>query len=145
GIRKLQPGHFLEWSPRAARVEAYWRPPVRSRKCSLETATDELDSLMRRSVREHLIADVPLGVWVSGGLDSSTILHYAAQAGAARLKTFSVTFRGRSCDESSYISEISKHYGTEHFEFDLNDDIDLPAAIEKLVYHSDEPCADAGA
>src|SRR5262249_40637259 len=106
---------------------------------------EELDSLLQSSVREHLTADVPLGLWISGGLDSSTILHYAAQARATRLKTFSVTFRGRSCDESSYISEISRRYGTEHFELDLNDGMELRAAIQKLVYHSDEPCADAGA
>ena len=68
----------------------------------LESAKEELDRLLRSAVREHLISDVPLGVWSSGGLDSSTILHYAAEASPARLKTFSVSFQGRSFDETQY-------------------------------------------
>ena len=99
---------------------------------------------MRASVREHLIADVPLGIWASGGLDSSTILHYAAEE-APGLKTFSVSFRGASHDESPWFREVAKKYGTEHHEFDLNPEQDLPATIERMVHYLDEPTADAGA
>ena len=56
--------------------------------------------LLKLSVKEHLLADVPLGVWLSGGVDSSTLLHYAAEASGSRLKTFSISFHGRSFDES---------------------------------------------
>ena len=72
------------------------------------------------AVREHLVSDVPLGVWSSGGLDSSTILHYAAEAAPARLKTFSISFHGREFDESEYFREIASKYQTDHHEFDLN-------------------------
>ena len=96
-------------------------------------------------MREHLISDVPLGVWASGGLDSSTILHYAAQATSAQLKTFSVSFRGRSFDESPYFRLVADKYGTDHHEFDLNPSAELAPAIEELAYYSDEPSADAGA
>ena len=84
-------------------------------------------------------------MWLSGGIDSSTILHYASQASSSRLKTFSISFRGRSFDESSYIQRMVEEYGTEHEELDLNPDLDLQGAIEEFAYYSDEPSADAGA
>ena len=84
-------------------------------------------------------------MWLSGGLDSSTILHYASRASSARLKTFSISFRGRSFDESSYIQNMVSEYGTEHDELDLNPEEDLNGAIQEFAYYSDEPSADAGA
>jgi asparagine synthase (glutamine-hydrolysing) len=78
-------------------------------------------------------------------LDSSTILHYAATESGARLKTFSVSFAGRSFDESRYFREMARLYGTEHHELDLNPELDLAAVIEDFAYYSDEPSADAGA
>ncbi len=76
--------------------------------------------LLDQSVREHLMSDVPLGVWLSGGVDSSTILHYAAQASSTRLKTFSISFNGRSFDETQYIRQVVEQYGTDHEQLDLN-------------------------
>jgi len=101
--------------------------------------------LLQKSVREQLMSDVPVGIWLSGGLDSSTILRYAAHAGTAQLRTFSITFKGRSFDESASIAETSRHYGSRHTEFDLDETADLEDAIEKMAYYSDEPSADAGA
>ena len=100
---------------------------------------------MRSAVHEHLISDVPLGVWSSGGLDSTTILHYAAEASPNKLKTFSVSFRGRTFDESQYFREVATRYGTDHHEFDLNPEVDIQAALEQFAWYSDEPSADAGA
>lgn len=146
GIVKLPPGHWLEWRNGRIQSGSYWKLNFSVRPdWSLEEAKEELDSLLADAVREHLISDVPLGVWSSGGLDSSTILHYAAQNYPGRLKTFSVSFRGRSFDETPYFRLVSSVYGTDHHEFDLNPDQDLPAAIEELSYYCDEPSADAGA
>ncbi|HUI56711.1 MAG TPA: asparagine synthase (glutamine-hydrolyzing) [Bryobacteraceae bacterium] len=146
GIKKLQPGHLLEWRNGKVWIERWWRPPARNGGSrSLESAKEELDWLLRDAVREHLVSDVPLGVWASGGLDSSTILHYAAAASGAPLKTFSVSFAGRSFDESQYFREVARIYGTDHHEFDLNPDVELESAIEDFAYYSDEPSADAGA
>jgi asparagine synthase (glutamine-hydrolysing) len=146
GIEKLPPGHWLEWRDGRITTEAYWRirfqpDPALDRNA----AKQELDRLLRDSVREHLVADVPLGVWSSGGLDSSTVLHYAAEAAPGRVKTFSVSFRGREFDESPYFRQVAQHYGTDHHEFDLNPEQDLAGAIEQLAHYSDEPSADAGA
>lgn len=146
GIRKVPPGHFLEWRHGKICMEAWWTLPVgRPRRISMEDATTELDRLLGDSIREHLVSDVPLGVWASGGLDSSTILHYAAPASSTRLKTFSVSFAGRSFDESRYFREIARVYGTDHHEFNLGPDLDLRSAIEDFAFYSDEPSADAGA
>ena len=146
GIRKVRPGHFLEWRHGKTWMEPWWNPPAcESQDWTLETAKGELDRLLRDSVREHLVSDVPLGVWASGGLDSSAILHYAAEQTTGRLKTFSVSFAGRSFDESPYFREIARAYGTDHHEFDLNPELELQSAIEDFAYYSDEPSADAGA
>ena len=146
GIEKLQPGHWLEWRNGTVRSDRYWNLQFRpDPKLDLESAKDQLDDLMRISVREHLVSDVPLGVWSSGGLDSTTILHYAAEQSPSRLKTFSVSFPGRSFDESRYFREVAKTYQTEHYEFELKPEQDLVDMVQQLAYYSDEPSADAGA
>src|SRR6202790_212275 len=117
GIEKLPPGNWLDWREGRVKTSCYWSLAFQpEQRYTLDSAAEELDGLLADSIREHLVADVPLGIWASGGLDSSTILHYAAA-----------------------------HYGTEHHEFDLNPDVDLESAIESLAFHSDEPGADAGA
>ncbi len=146
GIEKLPPGQWLEWVDGIVRVEPYWKlpgGPVRERP--LDSACEELDSLLQQSVKEHLLSDVPLGLWLSGGVDSSTVLHYAATASAKPIKTLSISFQGRSFDETEYIRAAAKKYGTEHTEFDLNPEADLRGAIEEFAYYSDEPSSDAGA
>jgi asparagine synthase (glutamine-hydrolysing) len=146
GVEKLPPGHWYEWHDGSVRTESYWRLPAAApRVRDLESAKEELDFLLQQSVREHLLSDVPLGVWLSGGIDSSTILHYAAATNHARLKTFSISFNGRSFDETEHIQRVVSHYGTDHEQLDLNPQEDLQGAIEQFAYYSDEPSADAGA
>jgi asparagine synthase (glutamine-hydrolysing) len=146
GIQKLPPGHWLEWQDGRMRKHSYWRiPDIKPTPQSLEDAKAELDYLLGNAVREHLMSDVPLGVWLSGGVDSSTILHYAAQASNSRLRTFSIGFNGRSFDESPYIRKVVEHYGTDHEQLNLSPDEDLEGAIEDIAYYSDEPSADSGA
>ena len=146
GIDKLTPGSWLEWRAGEVREEVFWKLRMEPREdWTVARARGELDRLMRRSVREQLVADVPVGIWLSGGLDSSTVLHYAAEESLQPLQTFSITFRGRRFDESRYIRQIAEHYGTEHHELDLNPQSDLREAIEHLTYYADEPCADSSA
>lgn len=146
GIEKLSPGHFLDWRDGKTTISAYWTLEFRpDSRLDLESAKDELDRLLRSAVREHMVSDVPLGVWSSGGLDSSTVLHYAAESAPAHLKTFSVSFQGRKFDESRYFREIARQYRTDHHEFDLNAGIDIQGAVEELAHYSDDPSADAGA
>ena len=146
GIEKLRPGHFLEWRDGRVHEQLFWKlPHTQNEKWTLPDAELALDGLLIQSVREHLLSDVPVGIWLSGGIDSSALLHYASQESSQRVKTFSVTFQGRSFDETPYIHQLVKQYQTEHYELDLNPTLDLPSAIEELAYYSDEPFADAGA
>ena len=146
GIEKLRPGHWLEWRDGAVRSECYWKLPIGTQPhWTLDSARLELDSLLKKSVREHLLSDVPLGLWLSGGIDSSTMLHYAAAASRNKLKTFSIAFPGQKFDETAYIREMASRYETDHHEFDLHEESTLGSAIDEFSHYFDEPNADGGA
>jgi asparagine synthase (glutamine-hydrolysing) len=146
GIQKLRPGHILESRRGKVWIRPYWKIRFQpDNRIDGESARAELDSLLRESVREHMVSDVPLGVWASGGLDSSAVLHYAAEAASSKLKTFSIAFDAGCCDESRYFREIARIYGTDHHEFRMSAGQAIPDAVEELVEYSDEPGADAGA
>ncbi|MBK5291225.1 MAG: asparagine synthase (glutamine-hydrolyzing) [Acidobacteriia bacterium] len=146
GIEKLEPGGWLEWRDGEIKTGAHWRLYFDPKpETALEAAKEELDGLMKTAVKDHMVSDVPLGIWLSGGLDSSAITHYAAQASSKKLRTFSVSFQGRSFDESAYSRQVAAQYGTEHHEFDLGPGENLTGAIQQMAHYSDEPSADAGA
>ena len=146
GIEKVRPGCWLEWRDGDLCSGTYWELPFGSPvQCDPQAAQTQLEGLLSHSIREHLLTDVPLGVWLSGGLDSSAILHYASAASSKPLKTFSISFNGRSFDETDGIRKTVAHYGTEHYEFDVNANTGLQDAIEEFAYFADEPTADAGA
>ena len=147
GITKLRPGHMLEWHNRQIVLQEFAKrreQPERAPR-NLNDACEELDELLKLAVSEQLVAEVPVGVWLSGGVDSSTITHYASMLSTRKLKTFSITFHGRSFDESKHIQSVARHYGTDHTELDLSANADLAEVIAELSYYSDEPSADAGA
>jgi asparagine synthase (glutamine-hydrolysing) len=144
GIEKLPPGHYLDWQDGQMTVEPFWELRFEPRLDLQEPeAVEELDQLLRQSIREHLISDVPLGVLLSGGIDSSTIVHYAATASASRLRTFSVSFAGRSFDESRYFRQVAEQYNTEHHEFDLARGLGFQDTIRQFAAYADEPCGDS--
>lgn len=146
GIIKLMPGHYLEWQSGRCSLHSYVNAgSPQKAPSSIDAACDELGGLLTQSLKEQLVSDLPVGIWLSGGLDSSTILHYAANAHQRPLQTYSITFHGRSFDESRYIREVSSRFGTRHSEFDLSESADLVDAIEQIAFYSDEPSADAGA
>ncbi len=96
GIQKLRPGHLLESRHGKVWIRPYWQLRFKpDSRIDLESAKSELDSLLRQSVRDHLVSDVPLGIWASGGLDSSAVLHYAAEASTAPLRDLLDRFRFR--------------------------------------------------
>jgi asparagine synthase (glutamine-hydrolysing) len=145
GIEKLPAGSWMECRAGEIRAGAYWRNKFDPQEIGLEEACTQLDRLLKESMAEHLVSDVPLGIWASGGLDSSAILHYAAEVSSRKLETFSISFAGRRFDESQYFRLLAGRYNTVHREFDMSGDVDLTAAIHEMAYYSDEPSADAGA
>mgnify|MGYP001227086253 CR=1 FL=1 len=148
GIEKLRPGHTLTWSvaDRSVRLRQYWAPSLNgdgggASRRSLDEECEELRAVLRESVRKELISDVPLGVFLSGGIDSSAVTAMMTQLGGD-VKTFSVGFAERSFDEAPYAREVARHLGTDHRELTLEPAM-LLGLIPKLPVLLDEPLGDA--
>lgn len=147
GVEKLPPAHAATYQvdTGAWRMWRWWalpEPPAdESHSSSAETLTDELEALLSESVRRQLVADVPVGVLLSGGLDSSIVAALAARA-SARVRTFTIAFPGSgSFDEAPYARAVAEHCGTEHSEL-----VAEPATVEllpQLAAQYDEPLADS--
>jgi asparagine synthase (glutamine-hydrolysing) len=147
GISKLPPAHTLEWWVGSGihRLHRYWSPTLEeengSRGRSLDEECEELRTVLRESVRKELISDVPLGVFLSGGIDSSAVTAMMSQLGT-EVKSFSVGFAERSFDESRYARQVAQHLGTDHHELTLEPSM-LLELIPKLPTLLDEPLGDA--
>jgi len=143
-IRKLPPGHRLVWQSGQLRVEPYWQ--VRwGNKLALteEEALEQFGDLLRDAVRRRLIADVPLGAFLSGGMDSSTVVAEMAALSSTPVKTFSIGFGERDFDELRYARLVAERFGTDHHELVVE-----PRALDvlpKLVKHYGEPYGDSSA
>lgn len=141
-IHTLPPGACLRWRPGSDAAPRQWwtLPDASGATPAAEALAEETDMLLARAVKDQLVADVPLGAFLSGGIDSSLIVHYMADAGARPLKTFSVRFAEAGFDESPAARAVAEKYGTEHHVLDapeLGADT-LAAALADL----DQPLAD---
>src|SRR5262245_6141385 len=147
GTSKLPPGHVLVWEDGRTRVERYARPaPVDAadvRRAGEAELAAELRARMRDSVRAHLVSDVPVGVLLSGGVDSSALAALAAEEGTGPLRTFSIGFEERSFDELGDARLVAERYGTTHRELVLRPDAAL--LLPALADAFDEPFADSSA
>ena len=144
GIRKLPPGNYLSFSKGQVKVSEYWDfdySTTTSRKES--DYLEELRSLLDESVRLRLISDVPLGAFLSGGVDSSTVVALMARHMDQPVKTFSIGFHEDSYNELEYARLTAKKFGTDHHEFFVTPEI--CEIVEELVWHFDEPFADSSA
>jgi asparagine synthase (glutamine-hydrolysing) len=146
-VRKLEPGTLLVWEDGAIRRRRYARPrPVaasQTRDGSAAELAAELREVLRDSVRAHLVSDVPVGVLLSGGVDSGGITALAAAESAAPVKTFSIGFEEGGFDELDRARLVAERYGTDHHELILRPDaVDL---LPKLVDAFDEPFGDSSA
>src|SRR5690348_5682073 len=145
--RKLPPGHVLVWEDGTVSLERYARPaPLPEdelRKDDEAELIEELRSRLRDSVRAHLLADVPVGVLLSGGIDSSALAALASEESAEPVRTFSIGFEERSFDELADARLVADRYGTRHRELVLRPDAALlfPALADAF----DEPFADSSA
>ena len=118
GISKLPAGHTLTWESGRLAVRKYWDLSFKKPKPkpTVEATSEHLLELLSESVRRRLISDVPLGVLLSGGIDSSTVAALAVRHSAGAVKTFSIGFEEASFDESAHAKKVAEHLGTEHFE-----------------------------
>jgi asparagine synthase (glutamine-hydrolysing) len=143
-VEKLPPGHLLIWRDGAVRVENYWRLPAEETFSGSESdAVEALRAVLTDAVRSHLMSDVPLGAFLSGGIDSSTVVALMAQTSGGRVKTFSIGFDEPAFDELAHARRVARHFDTDHHEFTVKPD--GVRILDDLVAHFDEPFADSSA
>jgi asparagine synthase (glutamine-hydrolysing) len=150
-IKKLGSAHYLtaQCSPGGGAVNEqvqYWRPPLPRAEKTRATTADlavELVERLRESVKLRMISDVPLGAFLSGGVDSSSVVALMAGLGSGPVKTFSIGFPNKEYDETRYARVVAERYGTDHEEFIVEPD--ALSVIPKLVWHYGEPFADSSA
>lgn len=143
GVRKLEPGHrMLVREGRIVRDEAYWSIDLTTKPIAEADAVARLDSTLRSATERRLMSDVPLGVFLSGGIDSSAVAWYAQQCSTRRIDTFSIGFEEASYDESDHARLVADRIGSAHHVEILRqrDSLDL---IPELYAKLDEPFADA--
>jgi asparagine synthase (glutamine-hydrolysing) len=145
GIKKLPGGHLLVWKEGQVSTRKYWdlKFPSQPAQRSEAELAEELRSRLKEAVRLRLISDVPLGVFLSGGIDSSTVVALMAELRpASTIKTFSIGFEEKSFDESSHARRVAEFFGTDHREELLNSQT-LLDILPQVASFLDEPFADA--
>jgi asparagine synthase (glutamine-hydrolysing) len=145
GVRKLPPAHSLWFDLRSGRLtlDKYWSPPrPQATDATLDELTGRMEQLLTDAVRRQLHADVPVGILLSGGLDSSLVTAIAARVSSRPVRTFNVSFRGHGThDESPHARLVASHFGTEHTEL-----VGEPASVDllpMLARQYDEPIGDS--
>lgn len=143
-IRKLEPGHWMKWKAGQVNMERYWLPDFSKKiKITEEEAIHETTRILRESTKLRMISEVPLGAFLSGGVDSSTVVALMAQESSGPVKTFSIGFEEQDFSELKYAKRVAEHVGAEYNEFVVR-----PNALEilpTLVEHYGEPYADSSA
>jgi asparagine synthase (glutamine-hydrolysing) len=144
GIRKLPPAHVLTWQGGEPEVSRYWRLSFAApRNCSLPEAREIVRDSLLEATRIRLRADVPVGAFLSGGVDSSAVVAAMAREGSGQVRTFSIGFDDERYDETRYARLVAERYGTEHHEFRVEPD--AIGVLPRLVWHYGEPFADSSA
>jgi len=143
-IHKLAPGHCLTWKPGSEpSVRRYWRLEVVGCDRSAADLEEEMREQVKDAVQRRLVSDVPLGVFLSGGLDSSTLVAMMHKLGVDPLQTFSLHYEDASFSELEYARHVAETFGTQHHEIKI--DPITPDMIETCCWHLDEPMTDLSA
>ncbi|HET9469188.1 MAG TPA: asparagine synthase (glutamine-hydrolyzing) [Vicinamibacterales bacterium] len=143
GIRKLQPGHVLIWSKeKGIRTRRYWQlpAPAASSDLSFEAQAKDLRARLEASVESHLMSDVPLGVFLSGGLDSSALASIMSRQVREPIQSFSVGFAEAEANELPYARTVAKAIGAQHRDVTVTPN-EFFDALPNLIWHEDEPIA----
>ncbi len=141
-VEKVQPGSFVEVSPDGVRQARYWMPALEEIGSDWEQAVERTSGLIQTATNHRLRADIPIGVFLSGGVDSTLVALTAASESTDQLKTFTVRFEGED-DEGPQALEVARRVGSEHFELDVR--LDGPELCAAVVRSFDEPFGDTSA
>jgi asparagine synthase (glutamine-hydrolysing) len=145
GVQRLPPGHWLRWRNGEVELRRYRELKLEPVPQDERAATEELRATLDDVVRSQLVADVPVGVFLSGGVDSSTVAAFASRAvreGGRKLKTFSIGFARKDYDESELARAVAKHIGAEHFEARIERSEFSLDALDRILDHVGEPLGD---
>ena len=143
GIRKFPAGHFAWVRNSKLEMNRYWKPELGMGKpVSMEKACDEVSRLLERSVGMELMGDVPVGVFLSGGLDSSAIAYYAQKCSSRKIKSFSLRFEESTHDESTDARLVAENLGLDHHELLFTREL-LQQTLDKTTEVLDEPFGDS--
>src|SRR5262245_38113814 len=143
-VRKLAPGHLLVWQNGRVAVQQYWQLAASETYTGSEQeAVRDLRDVLRDAVRSHLVSDVQLGAFLSGGIDSSLVVGLMAETSGARVKTFSSGFDEPAIDELEHARRVARHFDTDHQQCEVKPD--GVSILDRLVSHFDEPFADSSA
>ncbi len=137
GVRKVPPGHVLVWENGTITLERYWRLEPEPAERSEDEWLDEVRETVRAAVRRRLIADVPLGALLSGGLDSSIVVALMAEASSEPVRTFTIGFPDARYDERAYARAVAERYGTRHEELEV--ELDAAELLPRVAWAFDEP------
>lgn len=146
GIRRLRPGHHARWKDGRLTTQRYWNSPfaqAEPRNAPLEELADELEALLCDAIRLRLIADVPLGLFLSGGIDSSLVAALAARVAGRDLKTFSIAFREAAFNEAPHARAVANHLGLPNETMEVTDS--LRDSFETIGRQFDKPFGDSSA
>ena len=143
-VKKLPPAHTLVWEDGNTTIAPYWRYEAVSAPASFKSEGEWLDAfaeVLERVVAKQMVSDVPLGAFLSGGIDSSLIVWMASQASSQSIKSFTVGFGESEWTEAPYARRVAEQFGTEHHEYVVTPDtLDI---LPNLVWHLDEPFGDS--
>jgi asparagine synthase (glutamine-hydrolysing) len=141
GVRKLPPGHTLAFDGKSVVVEPYWRPALEPMDGTEDEFADRLKQALAAAVRKRLTADVPVGAFLSGGIDSTIVA--GLMSGFQPTRTFSISFREEQFNEIEYAREAARRFKTDHLEFEVT--ADAMEVLPLLVERFGEPFGDASA
>ena len=145
GVMKVPPGNFLKFNTEteflATRQQRYWNLPTTNRKFDDDSAKASLNEVLRKAVKQQLVADVPVGAFLSGGVDSSTIVSIAQSQLTVPLKTFTIGFEEDKFNEAKQARKIAEYLGTDHKELYLSVK-EIAEELPNIVKTFDEPCGD---
>jgi asparagine synthase (glutamine-hydrolysing) len=143
GVNKLPPGHVLVWERGTITIERYWELEPEQAERSDEEWLELVRETVTAAVRRRLIADVPLGALLSGGIDSSVVVALMAEASSDPVRTFTIGFPDERYDERVYARAVAERYGTRHEELEV--ELDAEALLPRLAWAFDEPLGDEAA
>jgi asparagine synthase (glutamine-hydrolysing) len=142
-VFKLPPAHFGVFENGKLRIERYWQLKYEQQNWTKEEAMERLEELLKESVRLRMISDVPLGAFLSGGIDSSSVVALMSELSARPVKTFTIRFEEEEFSEAEFARSVARRFETEHEELTVKPE--YTDVLSKLVWHYSEPFADSSA